>query len=377
MEKNFTNSLLIKEPGLQIIRLTGSPVDMGLAHGRILRNDIRQLRREFLRYLARLSLTIGALPLYLAACLFALRFRPFIPAPLWEEIKAVATGAGVHVCFILFINVMDDLLNNIPRCSTFAAPLRNSRPPDFLLGRNLDYPLFAQVMCRFNTIFVLFPQAGQPLVSVAWPGYVGVCTGMNHSRVALGQLTASTTDFTLAGVPSALRNRLSLQHHTSPLEVAAGITSLPGTMGANLILASPREALLLEVSAHHRRVRVPTGGILTATNHYQSPGMHAFKGAAFRRPPLSPLDPFCFSHDYSLQRDQRLRELLSAGTVELMQAQQILSDPIIANPCDVNSVVFDTAASELYMAQGLETPISQRGRFRHLADIFGPRPRLT
>ena len=56
MEKNLVNSLLIKEPGLQIIRLTGSPVEMGLAHGRILRDDIKHLRREFLRYLARLYL---------------------------------------------------------------------------------------------------------------------------------------------------------------------------------------------------------------------------------------------------------------------------------------------------------------------------------
>ncbi len=377
MEKYLTNSLLIKEPGLQIIRLAGSPVEMGLAHGRILKDDIKHLRRVFLRYLAQLSFNIGALPLYFTACLFALRFRPFIPTPLWDEIEAVATGAGVHVSFILFINVIDDLLNNIPRCSTFAAPLQNGRPPNFLLGRNLDYPLFAQVMCRFNTIFVLFPQDGQPMVSVSWPGYVGVCTGMNHSQVALGQLTASTSDFSMAGVPSALRNRLSLQYHASPLEVAAGITSLPGTIGANLILASPKEALLLEVSAHHQHVRVPRGGILTATNHYQSPGMQAVKGAPFRRPPLSPLDPFCFSQEYSLLRDRRLQELLTSGPTDAIKAQQILSDPVIANPCDVNSVVFDTAASELYVAQGLEIPISQRGRFRHLSDIFGPCPLLN
>ncbi len=368
---------MLKEPGLQIVRLTGSPVEMGLAHGRILRDDIKHLRREFLSYLARLTFNIGALPLYVAACLFALRFRPFIPTPLWDEINAVASGAGMHVSFILLINVMDDLLNNIPRCSAFAALSQKNQSSRFLVGRNLDYPLFARVMCRFNTIFVLFPGDGQPLVSIAWPGYVGVCTGMNHSRVALGQLTASTSDVSMAGVPSALRNRLSLQHHTSPLEVAAGIASLPGTLGANLILASPEEALLLEVSALQRRVRVPVDGILTATNHYQSPAMQAVKGAPFRRPPLSPLEPFCFSQDYSLLRDRRLQELLRPGTMDVMKAQQILSDTVVANPGNVNSVVFDTAASELYMAQGLETPISQRGRFRHLSNIFGSRPLLN
>lgn len=376
MGKDLPNSLLIQEPGLQVLRLSGSPTDMGLAHGRILAQDIRGLRREFLRYLSRLSLGTGTLPLYLAACLYALRLRHYIPAALWEEIQAVATGAGVHVSFILFINVMDDLLNNIPRCSTFTAPLRNSRPATLLLGRNLDYPLFAQVMCRFNTVFVLFPKDGQPLVSVAWPGYAGVCTGMNASQVALGQLTASTSDISLAGVPAALRNRLALQHHTSVVEAAARITSLPGTIGLNLILASPQESLLLEVSARHRAVRVPVEGVLTATNHYQSPAMQAWKGTAFRRPPLSPLDSYCFSHDYSLERNQRMQDLLSAGSPDIPRAEQILSDRIVANPCDVNSVVFNPAALELYVAQSLHTPVSQ-GRFRRLTDIFSLQVRIS
>jgi hypothetical protein len=377
MDYHLPNSLLLKEPGLQVVRLSGSPVEMGLAHGKMLADDIKQLRREFLRYLAQISFTIGTLPLYAAACVLAWRFKRFIPAPLWEELQAVATGAGVHVSLILFINVMDDLLNNIPRCSTFAATSKITQPHDFLLGRNLDYPLFAKVMCRFNTIFVLFPETGQPLVSIAWPGYVGVCTGMNIAKVALGQLTSATSDYSLAGVPAALRNRLALQHCQSPLEVAARIASLPGTIGANLIMASPKYALLLEISAHHRQVRVPVNGVLTATNHYQSAGMQAFRGAEFRRPPLSPLDPFCFSNEYSVKRNERLQELLKNGDLDIIRAQQILGDDVIANPCDVNSVVFDPAARELYVAQGLDTPVSQRGRFRHLADIFGPRPSRT
>jgi hypothetical protein len=291
---------------------------------------------------------------------------------LWEEIQAIAHGADMHISFILFINVMDDLLNNIPRCSAFAAPLGQDRESRFLLGRNLDYPLFAHEMCRFNTVFILLPDNGQPLVSIAWPGYTGICTGMNQSQVALGQLTASTSDFSLAGVPSALRNRLALQHHTSLVEVTARITSLTGTIGANLVLAAPDGALVLEVSAHHRTVRVPNHGVLTATNHYQSLAMQAQKGKAFRRPPLSPLDPYCFSPDYSLKRDQRLQSLLQNRNLTITEAQRILGDSVIANPCDINSVIFDTAASELYVAQSLNLPVSQQGRFRHFTNVFGP-----
>jgi hypothetical protein len=376
MEKYLPNSFVFKEPGLQILRLSGSPAAMGEAHGRFLAEDIKALRRALLRYLARLSLGVGALPLYLFACASAWRFKPFIPPSLWEEIQEVADGAGVHTGLILFINVLDDLLNNIPRCSTFAAPLGNSQPTTFLLGRSLDYPIFAEVMCRCNTVFMLQPDNGQPMVSLAWPGYLGICTGMNFSRVALGQLTASTPDVSLAGVPSGLRNRLALQHYHSVVEVAAGITSRPGTMGTNLILASPREALLLEVSAQHRGVRAPVAGILTATNHYQSPAMQAWRGTKFRRPPLSPLEDYCFSSDYSLRRNQRLQELLRGQTLNIARAQQILGDPVIANPCDINSVVFHPEAGEIYTAQGLEMPISQRGRFRRLAGIFGSQPSI-
>ncbi len=372
-----SSSILLQEPGLQIVRLAGTPTAMGQAHGRLLGSQISRLRREFLRYLGRLSLGLGALPLYLLICLMAWRFRPFLPAPLWEEMQALAQGAGVHSSFILFINVLDDLLNNIPRCSTFVAPLRNSGPGTFILGRNLDYPLFAEIMCRYNTVLVFFPTEGEALMSVAWPGYIGVCTGLNRSQVALGQLTAATTDVSLAGVPAGLRNRLALQQHGTVLEVAARIASLPGTLGANLLLVAPREALLLEVSARQRRVRVPQDGVLTATNHYQSPGMQAWRGPAFRRPPLSPLDNYCFSTDYSLRRDQRLRELLSSASLDIPRAQEILGDPLIANPCDINSIIIDPAAGEVYLAQGLELPVSRQGRFRCLSGLFGPEVRVS
>lgn len=369
--------LIQREPGLQILRLSGSPVRLGQAHGHLLAAQIRRLRREFLRYLGRLSLGVGALPLYLLACLSAWRFRPFIPLSLWEEMQAIAQGAGVHVSFILFVNVLDDLLNNVPRCSTFAAPLWQKKPATFILARNLDYPLFAETMCRYNTILLLWPTDGQPFVSVGWPGYIGVCTGMNRSGVALAQLTAATNDLSLAGVPAALRNRLALQHHQTVLEVAARIASLPGTLGANLMLTSPHEALLLEISARHRQVRLPQDGTLTATNHYQSPGMQPWQGQDFRRPPLSPLESYRFSSEYSLARNQRLQELLHAQSVDISRARQILGDPVIANPCDINSVVFDTAAAELYIAQGLNPPVSQQGRWRRLSGLFTPQPAIA
>ncbi|WP_449245163.1 C45 family autoproteolytic acyltransferase/hydolase [Desulfobacca acetoxidans] len=375
MKYNLPDSFLLREPGLQIIRLSGPPATLGFSHGQMLGPQIKHLRRQFLSYLSRLALGVGALPLYLLACLAAWRLRPFIPQPFWEEMSAVAEGARVHLSLIVLINVIDDLLNNIPRCSTFAASLGGNQPPEFILARNLDYPLFTRSMCRLNTVFMLSPSAGQPLISVAWPGYVGVCTGMNASRIALAQLTASCRETSLAGVPTALRNRLALQDHDSLLGVAARIASQPGTIGNNLLLTAPHDALLLETSSRHTAVRLPVNNILTATNHYQSPAMQALKGKAFRRPPFSPLPLYCFSDEYSFARDRQMQQLLSDGPIDIVQAQHILADPLVANPGDVTSAIFHPNASELYVAQSLTTPVSY-GRYRRLSGLFGHQPQV-
>ena len=74
---------------------------------------------------------------------------------------------------------LDDLANNRPRCSALAVGERRTADGAYLMGRNLDYPLFIEPLAQLKTLFLLEPHQGQPLASLAWPGYVGVCTGMN------------------------------------------------------------------------------------------------------------------------------------------------------------------------------------------------------
>ena len=81
----------------------------------------------------------------------------------------------------------------------------------YVMGRNLDYPVFTEPLAEFQTLFLIEPHQGQRLASLAWPGYVGVCTGINASGVALAQLSAMSRDRTLKGTPAALRFRVALE----------------------------------------------------------------------------------------------------------------------------------------------------------------------
>ena len=347
---------------LRTLEIWGDAQERGRRHGQTLGGDIRLLRRGILTYLARISLYAGALPLYGLLQWLARGFWPYIPPHLQQEMTALATGAEVSLGGILLLNVVDDLANNSPRCSALAVGDRHTARGDYIMGRNLDYPVFTEYLSHFQTLFLISPHHGQRLASLAWPGYVGVCTGINASGVALAQLSSMSRDRTLKGTPAALRFRQALEDGDTVAAVAESVLKAPGTIGNNLLLCGPREALVLEISARQVAVRYPQRGLLTTTNHYQSPAMQALKGRFPPRPPYSTLSAYHFTEAYSQARNLRLQELASDRRLGPIDLQKILADPAIANAGTAVCTIFEPADRVLWVAQG-ETPPVNRGPF--------------
>jgi predicted choloylglycine hydrolase len=343
---------------LPILELSGAPRELGLRHGQALAREIRVLRRALLTYLARVSLFAAALPLYTLLFFLARRFWPHIPARLQEEMLGVAAGADVGLGTILLINVLDDLANNSPRCSALAAGGPYTGDGSYLLGRNLDYPLFTEVMVKYQTLFLLEPAQSLPLASLAWPGYVGVCTGMNRAGVALAQLSAMSRDRSLKGAPAALRFRQALEGGADVPTAASLILQTPGTIGNNLLLCSASEAAGLEISARQGVIRYPQAGLLLATNHYQSGPMASLKGRFPPRPPFSALSSYHFTEAYSQARLARLQELTQGSRLGPETIQAILADPGIANAGTVVTAVFAPEAQRMWVARGVRPPVN-------------------
>lgn len=277
--------MLTKE-GVPIVELSGAPGERGRRHGELLSQEIRRMRRAFLQYLCLLTLYFGTLPFLAFLALMSRFFWPHVPARLKEELKGVAAGAQMDLPTLLLINVIDDLANNWPSCSALAAGEGRTSGGRYLAGRNLDYPLFTKVLVDLQTLFLMNPEEGVPLASLAWPGYVGVCTGMNRAGVALAQLASMSRDTTLKGLPAALRFRQALEAGRTVSEVADWVLKAPGTIGNNLLLCGPREALVLEVSARRSSLRRPAAGLITVTNHFQSEVMAPVKESFPDGPPL-------------------------------------------------------------------------------------------
>jgi hypothetical protein len=227
------------------------------------------------------------------------------------------------------------------------------------MGRNLDYPVFTAPLTELQTLFLIEPHQGQRLASLAWPGYVGVCTGINGAGVSLAQLSAMSRDRSLKGIPAALRFRQALEDGDTVDAVAARILELPGTIGNNLMLCGPRDALVMEISARQGALRRPQNGLLTATNHYQSPAMQGLKGRFPPRPPYSVLAAYQFTEAYSQARNDRLQELASHRRLGPLDLQEILADPAIANAGTAVCTVFHPAERIMWVARGKTLPVNQ------------------
>ena len=347
---------------LRTLELEGAPQERGRRHGQTLGAEIRQMRRALLAYLARVSLYAGALPLFGGLLFLARSFLPRTPSRLKQEMAALAAGAQVSLGSVLLINVLDDLANNSPRCSALAVGEGHTRDGSYLMGRNLDYPLFIDILVQLQILFLLYPDQDQALASLAWPGYVGVCTGINKSGVALAQLSAPSRDRSLQGMPAAMRFRLALERGASAAAAADQVQRLPGTIGNNLMLCDPREALVLELSARRGARRQPRQGLITASNHYQSPAMQAVKGRFPPRTPYSPLAPYYFTEAYSQARDRRLQELAVGRRLAPHDLEKILADEAVANAGTVVCVVFAPGQRTIWVARGDRPPVN-RGPF--------------
>ncbi len=374
-----------REPN--VVLLAGDPVQMGLAHGRLLGQEIRLLVAEMRRHIFRRIGGVRGAGLQIAAHALSLIMHRHIPPHLRSEMKAISEGSGVGYRDILLLNTLDDVLNVLRRlapptpalaCSSFVLLGSRCRDGSMMHGRNLDYhfrgtPLedhgaVARLLSRKAALFAFRPRGRAAFVSVGWPGVVGVTTAMSREGIALGNLTSYLRGTTPNGVPSGLLYRSVMEECSTLRDVGSMLRLAPRTIGNNLLVSSGREAeaTLFEITRDSVEEVVPRDGALVVSNHFVSPAL-ARRQRHFVRP-------------HSVARWKRLQALCNRRDVELADALAFLRDTggdgdendgssfnRVANEGTAVSVLFRPARMELWIGTGAEPPVS-RGEFR-LVDV--------
>jgi isopenicillin-N N-acyltransferase-like protein len=257
-------------PNIPVLDLSGTPSQIGAAHGEAQRERIRGHAERFLGYI------LSTAVVRLSEAELWDRWAPQVAvnqrlAPEYvEEMRGIARGAGVSFERVFLLNSMLDLnsfryldlATNFAGCSTFAV-VAEAGTGKTLVGQTYDMPAFHQ---DYLTLLRLRPAQGPRQLVFSFDGIVGAA-GLNEHGLAVNINYLSPLD----GGPGRLHSVIVRQILAST-QLADALTPpvLPTRAGGAHFLIADRDGSVVSIETTARRFAVayPEGNAIGHTNHY-------------------------------------------------------------------------------------------------------------
>ncbi|OGK06964.1 MAG: hypothetical protein A2W80_19335 [Candidatus Riflebacteria bacterium GWC2_50_8] len=204
--QKLANSELRSHYGQTLVLLSGTPEQIGNAHGLLLRPWVRLLVDSTV-YLVGLVETVKKARWFINDLDDAWnRLSPHIPERYHREMEAIASACpDVSLREVRLSNVFPEYFH----CSGFA--LFGSATADKALyhGRVLDY--MTEIGLQDCAVaFVIRPDSGHAFFNPGFAGFVGAVGGMNESQISIGEM-GGRGRFRWDGVPMSFMVRRALE----------------------------------------------------------------------------------------------------------------------------------------------------------------------
>lgn len=246
---------------IPVIDLSGTGADIGREHAEALGDGIRKLHGRYITAYFR-----SATAKFLAMTAASL-FEPKIAPQHMAEVNALASYTSIEPRQMLLAQCFLDL-SPMSACSTVTLPA--SAAPDGVarFGRNLDFPSF-DVADKASVVLVYRPEGKFAFASVAWPGMVGVLSGMNEHGLTLANMEVKRGVRAPSAMPYTLLYRSVLERCKTVDEAVAFLRETPRQSANNLMLMDATGArAVVELTPESVTVREGSDGTaLICTNH--------------------------------------------------------------------------------------------------------------
>jgi isopenicillin-N N-acyltransferase-like protein len=257
-------------PSIPVLDLSGSPAQIGAAHGEAQRDRIREYVDRFLPWLvgcAGVSVTEESLWPHWAP---QVAVNQSAAPGLVEEMRGIARGAGVSFERIFLLNSLLDLnsfrylelAQNFAGCSTFAV-VADAATGKTLLGQTYDMPEFHQ---DYLVLLRLKPAQGPRQLLLSFAGIVGAC-GLNEAGIGVNINYLSPRDVGLGQLHSVVVRQI-----LAGTQLANALTPvlLPSRAGGAHFLIADRDGNIVSIETTARRYHIayPQGNAIGHTNHY-------------------------------------------------------------------------------------------------------------
>jgi hypothetical protein len=257
---------------MPVLRLRGSPYEMGYQHGTLLRRQVRASVGNILGFADR-QLKVPGLGRMVARRRLDRawrQMRPHVPERYLEEMQGLADGAGIPLKTLQRIHALPDLTS--VTCASSAVAGAATRDGRLIQIRNLDWAIQSNVQ-RYAALIVHEPKGRRPFVNIGWLGFIGVLSGISQAGISVAEIGAETMDANLRGVPMPFLLRRVLEESDNLEQAAKIIETGPRTVGYNYLVADAkaREAVALETTRQHSALFRMEEGCLIRSDYALDP----------------------------------------------------------------------------------------------------------
>lgn len=244
-----------------VIDLRGSGSQIGQSHAEQLGAPIRTLFRT---YFGRYFTSDAQRNLALMA---ASAFEAHLSPEHRQEVRALAAQSGLDERQVMLGQCFLDL-SAMTACSTVALPAAAAPDGVARFGRNLDFPSF-NVADKNSVVLIVRPAGRYAFASVAWPGMLGVLSGMNEHGLALANMEVDRGRRLPQAMPYTMLYRTVLERCRTVAEAVALLESTPRQTANNLMLMDAAgDRAVVEITPGKITVRrAPDTAALISTNH--------------------------------------------------------------------------------------------------------------
>lgn len=278
-------SWMERRQGIWRMQLAGDPRQMGHSHGLLAGRVTAQIDRYMVDLMGRYVTT--PFRRWLVGNLVRWSYRNLpetIPPSRLVELAAFSrtiedTAEFPETPFqrMVYYHALHDMTQRldgspIVGCTAFAAWGKQSVGEHMIVGRNFDFeggPIFDHE----KALISVHTPRRIPFVSVAWPGMMGVVTGVNAKRIYVSINAARTDEELQPGIPMAFLVREILERAGSIKEALEVIKEHKVMVAEGLLIADGKvpEAAVVELSPAKVVVRRAPASLLGLTNHFQDP----------------------------------------------------------------------------------------------------------
>jgi len=280
-------SWVTRREGLRVIRLKGSPFEMGYASGRLLTPEMHTLEDEFLAMVRGYVPQNWKLNVLKNYVLFRNRnLSRYVPAEYRLQIYGTTLGCpdghpelgdyynrllNYHAAHDVSYMMIDNPLVSKAGCTSFGAWGGATQDGHLFTGRNFDWEA-AEVFSRDRVVILCEPDNGIPFISLAWASMAGVVSGMNRAglSVTINGAPSSLPGETATPVAIVARDVLQKAHN---LEEALKLVRDARVFVSTLWLVGSRadgKFVVVEKTPQATNVREPDGDFIVSANHFQT-----------------------------------------------------------------------------------------------------------